>query len=40
MITELSHMMYLAEKYNMIAFDTEFPGIAIQNKLNDDFVKF
>ena len=38
MHAELTHMMYLTEKYNIIAFDTEFPGIAIQAKNTDDFV--
>ena len=29
MITEFNNMMQVAEKYNIVAFDTEFPGIAI-----------
>ena len=29
MHAELTHMMYLTEKYNIIAFDTEFSGLSV-----------
>ena len=38
MVVEFTNMMHLAEKFNIIAFDTEFPGIAIQHKFNQDLV--
>lgn len=33
---EIHHLMIISKKYNIIAFDTEFPGIAIQNKYTED----
>lgn len=32
--------MHFAHLYPIIAFDTEFPGIAIQNKYTDDLNDF
>ena len=35
---EMARLMHFAHLYPIVAFDTEFPGIAIQNKYTDDLV--
>ena len=38
---EIVKISYLSEKYNIIAFDTEFPGtVKFIQKLSDDEVVF